>query len=78
MTGKQKLMMACFVIGLFFVGLSISAFSADYGKGGPLYPLNYQKYLNRLLVGVGFWVLGFLSFVVQLVIQKVRDKRRKP
>lgn len=32
MTGIQKLMMACFVIGLFFIGLSLSAFSADRGE----------------------------------------------
>lgn len=73
MTGIQKLMMACFVIGLFFIGLSISAFSADYGKGGPLYPLNPQEYLNKLLVGVGFLILGFLS----LVVQKARGKKGK-
>jgi len=70
MTGIQKLMMACFVIGLFHIGLSLSAFSADSGMGGALHP---KEYLNRLLVGVGFLVFGFLP----LVIQKVRDKKGK-
>ena len=70
MTGIQKLMMACFVIGLISIGLSCSAFSADSGRGGTLHP---QEYLIKLLVGVGFWVLGFLI----LIIHKVKNKRGK-
>ncbi len=70
MTGLEKLTMGCFVIGLFSIGLALSAFSADSGTGGALHP---KEYLIRLLVGIGFWVLGFLS----LVVQRVRGKRGK-
>lgn len=73
MTLKQKLMTGCFVIGLVFIVFTISAFSAEYGRGGPSYSYNYREYLTIFLVGVGFWVVGLLAFLVQ----KVRGKWRR-